>query len=283
MSRVVALIIMAMALPGPSLAQAAASAQAVQAVTPDALVRARQAYNAERFDEAIILANTAREVDRQADSASLVLARASLERFRQFRDVADVATARQALLSVDPTRLSPSEARELRLGTAELLFVDEQFGAAAEIFEAALADEGSLPSVEHRERLFDWWASALDRHAQYGQEGDRHRSYMRILLGAEREVGRSPSSTAVLYWLAAANRGIEDFERAWALVVSGWIQAPQVAPGARAAALQEDLDVLMRDAIIPERARRAAPQADPEALKVALAAEWDAIKKRWGR
>lgn len=280
MSRVAALIIVALALPGVSRAQGGGP---IQAVTADALVRARQAYNSARFDEAIALASAAREVDRHAASASVVLARASLERFRQLRDVADVATARQALLSVDPARLSPSEARELRLGTAELLFVDDQYGAAAEIFEAVLGDQGDRTSGDNRERVFDWWASALDRHAQYGPEGDRRNRYARILIGAEQETGRSPSSTAAMYWLAAASRGIEDFERAWALAVAGWIQAPLVAPGARAVALQGDFDELMRKAIIPERARRAAPQADPEALKVALAAEWDAIKRRWGR
>jgi len=245
----------------------------------DVLTRARQAYNAQRFDEAITLAAEARGIERLTHAASLVFARASLERFRQATDVADVASARQALLSIDPARLSSSETVEFRLGTAELLFVDEQFGAAAEIFEAAL---GTVEAV-HRERVLDWWASALDRHAQLAPDGERQRRYARLLSGAERELTNTPSSSVAVYWVAAASRGVEDLDRAWSVAVAGWIQAPTMAPGVRGTTLQQDLDRLMREAIIPERARRAAPPADPEALKVALAAEWASIKQRWTR
>lgn len=245
----------------------------------DVLTRARQAYNAQRFDEAITLAAEARGIERLTHAASLVFARASLERFRQATDVADVASARQALLSIDPARLSSSETVEFRLGTAELLFVDEQFGAAAEIFEAAL---GTVEAV-HRERVLDWWASALDRHAQLAPDGERQRRYARLLRGAERELTRTPSSSVAVYWLAAASRGVEDLDRAWSVAVAGWIQGATMVPGDRGTTLQHDLDRLMREAIIPERARRAAPPADPEALKVALAAEWASIKQRWTR
>jgi hypothetical protein len=245
----------------------------------DVLTRARQAYNTQRFDEAITLATEARGVERLTHAASLVFARASLERFRLAKDVADVASARQALLSIDPARLSPSETAELRLGTAELLFVDEQFGAAAEIFEAAL---GTI-EADHRERVLDWWASSLDRHAQLAPDGERQRRYARLLRGAERELTRTPSSSVAVYWLAAASRGVEDLDRAWSVAVAGWIQGTTMVSGVRGTTLQHDLDRLMREAIIPERARRAAPPADPEALKVALAAEWASIKQRWTR
>jgi hypothetical protein len=245
----------------------------------DVLSRARLAYNTQRFDEAITLAAEARGIERLTHSASLVFARASLERFRVGNDVADVATARQALLSIDPARLSATETAELRLGTAELLFVDDQFGAAAEIFEAALGTVDPL----HRDRVLDWWASSLDRHAQLAPEGERQRRYSRLLAGAERELSRAPSSAVAVYWLAAASRGVDDLDRAWSVAVAGWIQAPAMMPGVRGTTLQHDLDRLMREAIIPERARRAAPPADPEALKVALAAEWASIKQRWAR
>lgn len=254
---------------------------AAQDSAQDVLTRARIAYNERRFDDAITLAGQARKVDRLSNSAALVFARASLERFRQQRDVADVATARQALLSVTPARLSPVEARELRLGTAELLFVDDQFGAAAEIFESELG--AATESAEERDRLFDWWASSLDQHAHHGLETDRFRSYARLLAGAEKEVGRTPVSPSAMYWLAAACRGIDDFDRAWAVAVAGWVQALTTAPGERGDTLQHDLDRLVRDAIIPGLASRAAPPSDPVALRVALAAEWDSIKKRWGR
>ena len=250
----------------------------------DPVTRARQAYNQQQFDEAVTLASAARQTPAWTHSASLVLARALLERFRRAGDVADVATARQALLSIDPARLVPHEISELHLGTAELLFVDGQYGAAAELFEVAL-DRAGFVAADQRDHVLEWWAASLDRHAQLVPETERPARYRRLLARVEQEAARGPASAVVTYWLAAAARGVDDPDRAWSLVVAGWIQAPLIASGApgaaRVTALRADLDRLMVDAIIPERARRAAPPSDPIALKVALAAEWAAIKERW--
>jgi len=259
-----------------------ATAQSAVPPPADVLVRARQAYNQKDIDTAVKLAADARAVEWMAHSASVVFARASLERYRQTGDVADIAMARQALLGVDPTRLSRREFDELRLATAELLFADEQFGAATEIFEAALAVVDA-DDAGGRERVFDWWASALDRHAQLAPEGERERRYARLLAGAEREAARAPASLVAGYWVAAACRGVGDLDRAWAVAVAGWIQAVRVAPGSHGVTMQTDLDRLMRTAIIPERARHAAPPSDPDAVRVALAAEWESIKQRWTR
>jgi len=263
-----AAVVLVLATGVPGLAQA-----------PDVLTRARQAYNAQQFDEAMTLATEARGVDRLSHSAAVVYARAALERFRRTGDVADIATARQALLSADPARLTAGEVAELRLGTAELLFVDEQYGAAAELFAAHL--DATDPS--QRDRVFDWWASALDLHAQLAPDDERRRRYARLLAGAERELTRTPGSVSATYWLAAAARGMDDLDRAWSAAVAGWIQAPLVANGIPLVSLRHDLDRLMREAIVPERARRGAPSSDVAALAVAYAAEWDAIKARWRR
>jgi hypothetical protein len=246
----------------------------------DPLTGARQAYNQQNFDAAVTLATAARQTPALAHSASLVLSRALLERFRRAGDVADVATARQALLSIDPARLGAPEVSELHLGMAELLFVDAQFGAAAEMFEVAL-DRPGFVSAQQRDHVLEWWAASLDHHAQLAPEAERHARYRRLLGRVEQEAVRGPASTVVTYWLAAAARGVDDPDRAWALVIAGWMQAPLIAPGPRGAALRADLDRLMVEAVIPERARRAEPPADPVALRVALAAEWTAIKARW--
>lgn len=275
-SRALAVIGLIVALPQ------AAAGQSIAQSAGDTLSRARQAYNSLRIDEAVKLAADARGIERLAHSASVVFARASLERYRRTGDVADVAMARQALLTVDVTRLTRSESQELQLATAELLFADEQFGAATELFESALAAVDAADAVA-RERVFDWWASSLDRHAQHAPEGERERRYARLLDGAEREASRVPSSVIAGYWVAAACRGIGDLDRAWAVAVAGWIQAVRVAPGSHGVTVQTDIDSLMRTAIIPERARMAAPPSDPEAVRVALVAEWESIKKRWTR
>ncbi len=247
----------------------------------DPLTRAREAYNLQQFDRALQLAGEAGRTPALSHSASLVAARALLERFRRTGDVVDIASARQALLSVDPMRLLPAEGPELHLAMAELLYMDDQFGAAAEMFEAALDRPGLVPAA-HRSRVLEWWAASIDRDAQLAPDGERQARYRRLLARLERESARGPASPVVAYWLAAATRGVDDPERAWSLAIAGWIQAPAIA-GAAGPLLRADLDKLMTDAIIPERARRAAPHADSEALRVALVAEWTSIKERWSR
>jgi hypothetical protein len=244
----------------------------------DPLTRARQAYNEQQFDRAILLAKEAKSTPALVDSASLVLSRAMLERSRRTGDPADVEAARSALLSVNPAQLTPVESSELHLGMAELMFVDDQFGTAIEMFEVALDRPGMVPA-RSRDRVLEWWAASLDRYAQLSPDTSRMSKYWRMLTRLEQEAARGPASPAVAYWMAAAARGVDDPDRAWSLAIAGWIQAPMIA-GARAAGLRTDLDRLMEKAIIPERARRSA-DADPEALKLALAAEWNAIKAKW--
>jgi hypothetical protein len=245
----------------------------------DPLTRARQAYNEQQFDRAILLAKEAKSTPALADSASLVLSRATLERFRRTGDPVDVEAARSALLSVNPSRLSPSELSELHLGMAELMFVDDQFGTATEMFEVALDRPGMVPD-RSRDRVLEWWAASLDRYAQLGPDTHRMSKYWRMLTRLEQEAVRGPASPAVAYWMAAAARAVEDPDRAWALAIAAWIQAPLIA-GPRAAALRSDIDRLMEVGIIPERANRSAANADVEASKLALAAEWKAIKAKW--
>lgn len=246
----------------------------------DPLTRARQAYNDRQFDRAILLAKEAKNTPAHVDSASLVLARATIERFRRTGDAVDVEAARSALLSVNPARLTATEASELHLGMAELMYVDDQFGTATEMFEVAL-DRPRMVPAQSRERVLEWWAASLDRYAQLSPDTQRMPKYWRMLTRLEQEAARGPASAAVAYWMAAAARGVDDPDRAWSLAIAAWIQAPMIA-GARAAELRTDLDRLMAVAIIPERAYRSAADADPEAFRLALAAEWSAIKAKWG-
>jgi len=246
----------------------------------DPLTRARQAYNLQQFDRALVLAQEAKRTPVLANSASVVAARSLLQRFRRSGDVADVELARQTMLLVDASRLSRSESAELHLGMAELLYVDDQFGAATELFEVALDRPGMVADAQ-RDRVLEWWAASLDHEAQLAPDSHRLIRYRRMLTRLEREAVRGSASPVVAYWLAAAARGADDLDRAWSLAIAAWIQAPTVA-GSRAAALRADIERLMVDAIIPERSRHSASDADPQALKAALAAEWTAIKGKWG-
>src|SRR4051812_7267563 len=104
----------------------------------DPLGEARRLYNARRYDAAAQAAQDAMAVDGQADAARVVLGRIQLERFRQTSDPGDLTAARQSLRSVDSKSLKYNERLELTIGQAEVLYLDQRFGAAAELFEQSL-------------------------------------------------------------------------------------------------------------------------------------------------
>ena len=249
----------------------------VQPVSP--LARARDAYNAGQYDQAIRFASDARTLPETADAAAVVFARAHLERYRTALAENDLSSAREALKGVVTSKLAPPDYSEYLVGLGESLYYEDRFGAAAECFALALArDDDPSPAV--RDRLFDWWAGALDQQAQIGPEADRRTTYQRIFEKSEDELARHDRSAAATYWLAAAARGADDLERAWAAAIAGWVRAPST--GDRAATLRADLDRLVTLAIIPERARRQLPSGDLQPVIQRLMAEWLEVKTRWG-
>ena len=247
---------------------------------PNPLVRAREFYNAQNYDAAIEAATAACAVPALADSAAVVLARAHLERFRTTKDSADLSSAREALQHVDAAKLTGRDGVELLIGEGESLYFDDQFGAAAELYGLALerADQLDTPA---RDRLFEWWASSLDQEAQLGPESDRKPLYARILARAEAELRVDDKSPVASYWLVAAARGTDDLERAWGAALAAYVRAPQA--GARGATLREDLDRLVTQVIIPERAEALASAGDPHPAMDILQAQWDDLKQKWGK
>src|SRR5438093_1397400 len=100
--------------------------------------RARELYNMHDFDAAIQTAEAARRVRGAGDAASLILARAYLERFRETQDVRDLEQGRGLLAHIEPPRLSARDRVEWLVGLGESLYLDGQFGPAAELFDEAL-------------------------------------------------------------------------------------------------------------------------------------------------
>lgn len=255
---------------------------AAQSPAATALARARQAYNAAQFDVAIGTATEARRTAATAAPAALVLGRAHLERFRLSGDPADLAAAHGALAGLDPARLSSVDRHDLTIGLGLAVFFEGRPGVAAELLESALG--GVAPSgagLAGRERLFDWWATAMDRAAQLAPDAVRASIYARVLDRAATELAASGSAAAA-YWVAAGARGAGDLERAWHAAVAAWIRAK----GASAEAARGDLDQLVITAIIPERARALAHAGglgarDAAALDAAMRAEWAEIRKSW--
>jgi hypothetical protein len=279
----------ARALVGPAaavLCLAIAVRADAQTTAADPVSQARQFYNDQRYDDAIRIAEEARRSPAFADPASVVIARAHLERFRMTADRADLSAAREALKTVDATRLSPRDEVELEIGLGESLYLDDayafddRYSAAAEEFELALGHADLLDATS-RDLLFDWWAQSLDRQAQQGPETDRHPIYQRIVDRATAELARSSASLSATYWLAAGARGIDDLPRALGAAVAGWVRAGTFGP--RGDALREDLDRLIVQVILPERAQQLAFGADPHPALELLQKQWTDVKGKWGK
>jgi hypothetical protein len=246
------------------------------AADPPLLARARAFYNAGNYDAAIEAATLARNQPATADSAALVLARAHVERYRAARTPTDLTAAREALHGLTRAKLAPREQVDLFVALGQVLFFDGDFGAAAEVFESALARASFLPP-QGRGQLLDWWANALDREAQSRAPDRRAPVFARVVTRMEQEIGGDPVSVTANYWLPAGIRGTGDLERAWDAVIAAWVRTsldPQTAPAVRA-----DLDRLAQTLAV-ERSRQRPPREQAEAAN-ALRAEWDNIKSKW--
>jgi tetratricopeptide (TPR) repeat protein len=244
---------------------------------PDPLAEARRLYNLGQYDAAERLARQAAAAPATANRARVVLGRIQLERYRRSTDTVHLAEARDMLRAVDPLSLDTRERVEFAIGLAETLYLEDRFGPAAELFEASLDSSPVLGLAAH-ERVLDWWATALDRLAQTRPAQERGPIYQRIVSRMTTEISRDPGSTPAGYWLAAAARGSGDLERAAHAATAAWVRGPFARD--RGAALRRDLDRLMTQAIIPDRAARLPTREQKPALATMLA-EWEAFKKSW--
>jgi hypothetical protein len=240
------------------------------------LVRARELYNQQQYDAAIALALEAKARPEFADAAAVVLGRAYLERYRRTSDAADLGAAREVFVAANTGRLSPRDRLELLIGLGELLYFEGHFGAAGELFGAALGSAGSADGTS-RESVLDWWALALDHAAQAAGSAERRQLYSRMLEHVEPAAAGEQPSAVAMYWVAAAAAGKDDFGRAWHAAIAAWVRAP-LAPGSRAT-LRADLERLVQQVIIPGRAVTLAPAADPKQTIADMQAEWNAIKE----
>jgi hypothetical protein len=256
-----------------------AIACAAAAVSPawagdDPLARARQLYNEHQYDAAVTAAEQARLTPSRADAADLVAARAYLERFRSSAVSDDLTNARDRLRRLDPLQFSPRERTEYVVGLGETLFFDSSFGAAATVFDTVLQGR-DLVAADARERVLDWWATALDREARPRADMDRQPVYQRIRSRMEAEIATRPGSGTAAYWLAAAARAQGDVQAAWDAAEAAWVRSALTSD--RGAALREDLDRLVLRGIVPDRSKATAQP--PETLR----AQWEQFKERWKR
>ena len=243
----------------------------------DTLNDARRLYNEGKYEAAERAARTALATPRTSNSARVVLGRALLELFRETASQEHFAQAREALRSVNADQLDVMERVELMLGVGQGLFLEDRFAAAAEVIEPMIVPSTALGPVAH-DRALDWWASALDRHAQSRPIGERGPIYARISDRMASEILRDTGSAPANYWLAAAARSSGDIEGAWNTAMASWVRS--ILGRDRGVALRGDLDRLVIQGIIPDRAARIGGK-EPNMVIAGLVGEWEAFKASW--
>ncbi len=251
---------------------------AMPVLAADALAEARRLYNQGQFDAAERAALDAAKVPTTADAARVVLGRIQLERFRKSAAAPDLEGAIASLRSVDARRLDARDRIELAVGLGEALYLDDRFGAAAALFEPVL-DGAALQGAAY-DRVLDWWATAMDRQAQTRPATERAELYARITQRMLAQISRTPGSLPAGYWLAAAARASGDADQAMNEALAGWVRA-SLGPD-RGVALRADLDRLVTQGILPDRAARLPGRERAQGL-AAMTAEWEAFKARWTR
>ena len=241
------------------------------------LARARALYNQGQFDDAIAAASVAQKLPATADAAAVVLARAHLERYRERANPDDLSAARVALGAVRVSNLDARDRIDLLMALGEALFFEDDYGAAASIFESGIDVAVGL-GVQTGEAMLEWWGSAVERHADALQREERIAAFVRLRDSMARELSRNPSSSAAAYWLVVGTRGTGEAVAAWDAAIAGWVRARLA--GARSATLRADLDKLMLEGIIPDRVRAIAIDRRAQA-ESDLRAEWAVVKERW--
>jgi hypothetical protein len=241
------------------------------------LARARSLYNQRQFDGAIEAATIAQKTPSTADAATVVLARAHLERYRERANPDDLSAARVALGTVRVSNLDTRDHVDFLMALGEALFFEDDYGAAATLFESGI-DRAIAQGLESGEAMLEWWGSAVERHADGLERDGRVTAFRRLRERMSRELSRNPGSAAAAYFLVVATRGSGEPLEAWDTAIAGWVRARLA--GARSATLRADLDKLVLEGIIPDRVqtlpadRRARAESD-------LRAEWAVVKERW--
>ena len=246
------------------------------------LERARAAYNAGQFDESITAAAIAKNKPSAVPSATLITARARLERFRHNNDPRDLAAARADLVSLNTGILAPQELIEWQIGLGTALFLENQPGPAAEMFSTVLPAARERLAPPEFDKLLEWWASTLSRVVETHTGAARTDAYTGMLSVVRAELDRNPLSRPAMYWSVVAARGAGDFEGAWNAAVAGWIRAGAQPEGTQ---LRADLDSFVTQTLIPERAQaRTGQRLDARATQAeteTLTEQWRALGQNW--
>jgi hypothetical protein len=241
------------------------------------LAKARTFYNQREFDAAIEAAAVAQKTPGTADAATVVLARAHLERYRERANPDDLSAARTALGTVRVSNLDPRDNVDFLMALGEALFFEDDYGAAATLFESGI-ESAIAQGPQTAESMLEWWGSAMERHADALEKEPRLVSFARLRDRMSRELARNPGSAAAAYWFVVGTRGAGEPIEAWEAAIAGWVRARLAGP--LSAKLRADLDKLVLEGIIPDRVRSVAPDKRMQ-TESDLKGEWAVVKERW--
>ena len=247
------------------------------AATRAELAKARALYNQRQFDGAIEAATVAQKTPATMEPATVVLARAYLERYRERADPADLGLARTALGTVRAVNLDAKDRIDFLMALGEALFFEDDFGAAARLFESGL-DVAMTNGAPQGDAMLDWWGSAVERHADTLGRAPRSEAFGRMRDRMATELMRNPASAAAGYWVVVGTRGTGDAMAAWDAAIASWVRARLA--GEHSASLRADLDKLVLEGIIPDRANVLVADQRTQAVSN-LRAEWELVKQRW--
>ena len=235
----------------------------------DPLARARLLYNQRQFEAAVQAAEQARLTPARADAADLIAARAYLERFRESAASDDLTNARDRLRRLDPQRVRPARARRVHRRPRRNAVLRRGVRRRGRRCSTRCCDSRDALAGEARERVLDWWASALDRDAKPRPEIERQGVYQRI-----RDADATTSWRRIP---AAAPRPTGSRRRRGRRAICrrrGTRRRPAGCARRCASdsgvALRADLDRLVLRAIVPERAKATAQP--PETLRARVGA-----------
>src|SRR5689334_20498240 len=124
------------------------------------LAKARSLYNQRQFDAAIEAADAAQKMPATADAATVLMARARLERYRERANPDDLAAARVALGTVRVSNLDARDNIDFLMALGEALFFEDDYGAAAALFESGI-DPAVAQGPKTGEAMIEWWGSAV--------------------------------------------------------------------------------------------------------------------------
>ena len=241
------------------------------------LAEARTLYNKRQFDGAIEAAKAAQKMPATADAATVVLARAHLERYRERANPDDLSAARVALGTVRVSNLDSRDHVDFLMALGEALFFEDDYGAAATLFESGI-DRAIAQGRRPARRCSSGGAARSSATPTPSSARAASTAFRRLRERMSRELARNPGSAAAAYFLvvargAAASPSRPGMPRSPAGCARGW-------PARARRTLRADLDKLVLEGIIPDRVAALSAERREQA-ESDLRGEWAVVKERW--